>query len=102
MANDRTLPLTSDPAETDALAQERLLAFEAFFDREKARLFRALCLVTRNRFEAEELTQREPPAGTRGRLGQAFGQRAVHGSVGVEVRMLGPRERDPRDRSFSG
>jgi RNA polymerase sigma-70 factor (ECF subfamily) len=31
--------------------------FEVFFDREKAGLFRALCLVTRNRFEAEELTQ---------------------------------------------
>jgi RNA polymerase sigma-70 factor (ECF subfamily) len=57
MANDRTLPLTSGPAETDALAEERLLDFEAFFDREKTRLFRALCLVTRNRFEAEELTQ---------------------------------------------
>jgi RNA polymerase sigma-70 factor, ECF subfamily len=57
MANDRTLPLTSDPAETDAIVGERLLDFEAFFDSEKARLFRALCLVTRNRFEAEELTQ---------------------------------------------
>jgi RNA polymerase sigma-70 factor (ECF subfamily) len=57
MANDRTLPLTSDPAETDLVAGERLLNFEAFFDHEKARLFRALCLVTRNRFEAEELTQ---------------------------------------------
>jgi RNA polymerase sigma-70 factor (ECF subfamily) len=57
MVNDRTLPLTSDPVETDALVGERLLDFEAFFDREKARLFRALCLVTRNRFEAEELTQ---------------------------------------------
>jgi RNA polymerase sigma-70 factor, ECF subfamily len=57
MVNDRTLPLTSDPTETDALAAERLLDFEVFFDREKEKLFRALCLVTRNRFEAEELTQ---------------------------------------------
>jgi RNA polymerase sigma-70 factor (ECF subfamily) len=57
MANERTLPLTSDPAESDALVGERLLDFEVFFDHEKARLFQALCLVTRNRFEAEELTQ---------------------------------------------
>jgi RNA polymerase sigma factor (sigma-70 family) len=57
MVNDGTIPLTSDPSETDALAAERLLDFEVFFDREKARLYQALCLVTRNRFEAEELTQ---------------------------------------------
>jgi RNA polymerase sigma-70 factor, ECF subfamily len=57
MVNDGTLPLASGPADTDALAEERLLDFDAFFDREKARLFSALCLVTRNRFEAEELTQ---------------------------------------------
>ena len=31
--------------------------FAAFFEREKAGLFGALCLVTRNRHEAEELTQ---------------------------------------------
>lgn len=31
--------------------------FEEFFEREKDALFGALCLVTRNRFEAEELTQ---------------------------------------------
>jgi len=57
MANDRTLHLASKPPEAETLAEERLLDFEVFFDREKARLFRALCLVTRNRFEAEELTQ---------------------------------------------
>ena len=33
------------------------LAFETFFEREKDGLYGALCLVTRNRFEAEELTQ---------------------------------------------
>jgi len=33
------------------------LAFETFFEREKEDLYGALCLVTRNRFEAEELTQ---------------------------------------------
>ena len=39
------------------MADERPLDFEVFFDRERVRLFRALCLVTRNRFEAEELAQ---------------------------------------------
>lgn len=43
-----------DPA---AAARDRVLEFEAFFEHEKERLFQALCLVTRNRFEAEELTQ---------------------------------------------
>jgi RNA polymerase sigma factor (sigma-70 family) len=33
------------------------LSFEAFFEVEKDRLYRALCLVTRNRYEAEDLTQ---------------------------------------------
>lgn len=32
-------------------------SFEDFFDDEHARLFRALCLVTRNRHEAEEIMQ---------------------------------------------
>jgi RNA polymerase sigma factor (sigma-70 family) len=32
-------------------------SFEEFFEREKEGLFGALCLVTRNRHEAEELTQ---------------------------------------------
>jgi RNA polymerase sigma-70 factor (ECF subfamily) len=57
MVNDGTLHLSSRNPEAEALAGERLLDFEAFFDREKAGLFRALCLVTRNRSEAEELTQ---------------------------------------------
>jgi RNA polymerase sigma-70 factor (ECF subfamily) len=33
------------------------MSFEAFFEQEKAGLYSALCLVTRNRSEAEELTQ---------------------------------------------
>jgi RNA polymerase sigma-70 factor (ECF subfamily) len=33
------------------------LSFEAFFQAEKEQLYRALCLVTRNRNEAEDLTQ---------------------------------------------
>ena len=33
------------------------VSFERFFEREKVRLYRALCLITRNRHEAEELTQ---------------------------------------------
>jgi RNA polymerase sigma factor (sigma-70 family) len=57
MANDRALDLTSDPSRIEALAGTQRLDFELFFDREKSRLFRALCLVTRNRSEAEELTQ---------------------------------------------
>jgi hypothetical protein len=57
MVNDRTLPLTSNPVETDALVRERLLDFEAFFDREKARLFRARCLAVR-RDHARDLAGR--------------------------------------------
>jgi RNA polymerase sigma-70 factor (ECF subfamily) len=38
------------PAEASA-------GFEAFFEAEHARLYRALCLVTRNRHEAEDLMQ---------------------------------------------
>jgi RNA polymerase sigma-70 factor (ECF subfamily) len=33
------------------------VSFDSFFERERDRLYRALWLVTRNRFEAEELTQ---------------------------------------------
>ena len=55
--NDRTVHLTPEAAGSAALANEAGLDFEAFFDREKTRLFHALCVVTRNRFEAEELTQ---------------------------------------------
>lgn len=55
--NDPTLQLASQQAEAAAVDRDRVRDFEVFFDREKARLFQALCLVTRNRFEAEELTQ---------------------------------------------
>jgi RNA polymerase sigma factor (sigma-70 family) len=55
--NDRTLHLGSNPAESATAARDQLLEFEAFFEREKERLFQALCLVTRNRFEAEDLAQ---------------------------------------------
>ena len=57
MVDEGMLRLTTNPPEAEAVAGERLVDFEVFFDREKAGLFRALCLVTRNRFEAEELTQ---------------------------------------------
>jgi RNA polymerase sigma factor (sigma-70 family) len=57
MVDDRMLRLTTNPPAAKEVAGERLVDFEVFFDREKAGLFRALCLVTRNRFEAEELTQ---------------------------------------------
>lgn len=43
--------------ESGAVSGDRVVEFEAFFEREKERLFQALCLVTRNRFEAEELAQ---------------------------------------------
>jgi RNA polymerase sigma-70 factor (ECF subfamily) len=33
------------------------VSFDSFFERERDRLYRALWLVTRNRFEAEDLTQ---------------------------------------------
>ena len=42
----------------EARANERTIAsFEEFFEQERDHLYRALWLVTRNRFEAEELTQ---------------------------------------------
>jgi RNA polymerase sigma-70 factor (ECF subfamily) len=37
--------------------QPEVPSFEGFFEAEKQRLYRALCLITRNRFEAEEITQ---------------------------------------------
>jgi RNA polymerase sigma-70 factor (ECF subfamily) len=38
-------------------SEHEALAFEELFEREKSALYRALCLVTHNRSEAEELTQ---------------------------------------------
>lgn len=55
--DDGTLHLASQPVESSAVADDRIREFEAFFAREKGRLFQALCLVTRNRFEAKELVQ---------------------------------------------
>src|SRR4029450_13271189 len=55
--NDRPVRFTPQAAGSAALANEAAIDFEVFFDREKTRLFQALCVVTRNRFEAEELTQ---------------------------------------------
>jgi len=55
--NDRTDTVGSQKLKSATVADDRPLDFEVFFDRERARLFRALCLVTRNRFEAEELAQ---------------------------------------------
>lgn len=55
--NERALHLTQGVGESSTLGDDETLDFERFFDREKGRLFRALCLVTRNRFEAEELAQ---------------------------------------------
>jgi DNA-directed RNA polymerase specialized sigma24 family protein len=52
---DHALHLASEPA--SAARDDRALEFDRFFEHERARLFQALCLVTRNRFEAEELAQ---------------------------------------------
>jgi RNA polymerase sigma factor (sigma-70 family) len=53
------MPKMTDPAHLlrAAPAERAGLAFDEFFAAEKTRLYRALCLVTRNRHEAEELTQ---------------------------------------------
>jgi RNA polymerase sigma factor (sigma-70 family) len=53
--DEQTLNLAAQ--RVDPIAGDRVLEFEVFFEREKGRLFQALCLVTRNRFEAEELAQ---------------------------------------------
>jgi RNA polymerase sigma-70 factor (ECF subfamily) len=53
MAGEGTFELA---ASAEGLA-DASLDFASFFEQERTRLFRALCLVTRNRFEAEELTQ---------------------------------------------
>ena len=39
------------------VAASPTVQFEAFFEAEKDQLYLALCLVTRNRHEAEDLTQ---------------------------------------------
>ncbi len=56
---DHALHLTTAPAAS--ARGERALEFDPFFERERARLYQALCLVTRNRFEAEELAHSGDP-----------------------------------------
>lgn len=53
---DEPLRLVARPEGAD-VARAGVGSFEDFFRREKEGLFGALCLVTRNRHEAEELTQ---------------------------------------------
>ncbi len=55
--SDPTLHLTAKQADSSDPREASAQAFETFFESEKSALFRALCLVTRNRAEAEELTQ---------------------------------------------
>jgi RNA polymerase sigma-70 factor (ECF subfamily) len=44
-------------ARKEAAAGAAATSFEDFFEREKAQLYAVLCIVTRNRHEAEEITQ---------------------------------------------
>ena len=53
---DHALHLATESAAA-ASGGDRTVEFDLFFEHERARLFQALCLVTRNRFEAEELAQ---------------------------------------------
>jgi RNA polymerase sigma factor (sigma-70 family) len=53
---EHALDLAAEPAAA-ARGGDRALKFDLLFEQERARLFQALCLVTRNRFEAEELAQ---------------------------------------------
>jgi RNA polymerase sigma-70 factor, ECF subfamily len=55
--SDPTLHLVPQGADPSAPFGGDDRGFETFFESEKSGLFRALCLVTRNRAEAEELTQ---------------------------------------------
>jgi RNA polymerase sigma-70 factor (ECF subfamily) len=50
-------PIARGPARPTLVAAGAQTSFEEFFQREKADLYGALCMVTRNRHEAEELTQ---------------------------------------------
>src|SRR5262249_10353011 len=52
--SDHIVHVVPDPVRPPV---EEDLRFEDFFEREKVRLFRALCLMTRDRALAEELTQ---------------------------------------------
>lgn len=55
--SDPTLHLIPEQAESGASVTDDANLFDTFFEKEKAPLFRALCLVTHNRSEAEDLTQ---------------------------------------------
>jgi hypothetical protein len=57
IVGDQIFYLDSDPLQSALVADDQVKEFEALFEREKERLFQALCLVTCNRFEAEELAQ---------------------------------------------
>jgi len=54
---DQALHLDPEPVTAAARGGDRAMEFDLFFEHERARLFQALCLVSRNRFEAEELAQ---------------------------------------------
>jgi hypothetical protein len=64
IVGDQILDLDSDPVQSALVADDQIKEFEAFSEREKEGLFQALCLVTRNRFEAEELAQDASCPGT--------------------------------------
>jgi RNA polymerase sigma-70 factor (ECF subfamily) len=49
--------IVNEPTEAAMAAESAETSFEDFFEQEKAGLFGVLCIVTRNRHEAEELTQ---------------------------------------------
>jgi RNA polymerase sigma-70 factor (ECF subfamily) len=51
------LRLIEEPGRSARPTSDEHLTFEAFFEAEKAGLYSALCLVTRDRHEAEDLTQ---------------------------------------------
>lgn len=51
IVGDQILDLDSDPVQSALVADDQVKEFEAFSEREKERLFQALGLVTRNRFE---------------------------------------------------
>src|SRR5438093_12553171 len=49
--------IAGGPVRPTVVVEGAQTSFEDFFQREKAGLYGALCVVTRNRHEAEELTQ---------------------------------------------
>jgi DNA-directed RNA polymerase specialized sigma24 family protein len=53
----RLAPDPAVPPEPPGAERDDASSFEAFFEADKTGLYSALCLVTRDRHEAEELTQ---------------------------------------------